>query len=144
MTTRRHFRGAGRESAPLKVEPTGGAAWSVGGRGARLLAEAAWIAGHLIALALALALLSYRRAHPGFSHSVAVSQVGNLAGRVGAWVADALLVAFGFSAYVWVLAALAWSARTWRRLFVRATAAEAVHAHLADGGARRLRALSGL
>jgi len=130
-----------REST-LQLEPKVGTAWSAGGRGTRLLVEAAWIAGTLVALALAAALVSYQRGDPSFSHSVAVSQVGNLAGRVGAWVADALLVAFGFSAYVWVLAALAWSGRTWRKLFVHPTPAEVAHAHLADGVARWLRALS--
>ena len=135
------MRSAGREST-LQLEPKVGTAWSAGGRGTRLLVEAAWIAGTLVALALGVALVSYQRGDPSFSHSVAVSQIGNLAGRVGAWVADALLVAFGFSAYVWVVAALAWSGRTWRELFVHPTPAEAAHAHVTDGVARWLRALS--
>jgi len=114
--------------------------WSAGGRGARLLAEAGWIAGTLIAVALAVALVSYRREDPGFSNSVSVPQVQNLAGRVGAWVADSMLVAFGYSAYLWVLAALAWSARFWRHLFVHRRPA-AAEGHR-DGVARWLRALA--
>ena len=114
--------------------------WSAGGRGARLLAEAGWIAGTLIAVALAVALVSYQREDPGFSNSVSVPQVQNLAGRVGAWVADSMLVAFGYSAYLWVLAALAWSARFWRHLFVHRRPA-AAEGHR-DGVARWLRALA--
>ena len=114
-----------------------------GGRGARLLAEAGWIAGSLIALAVAVALVSYQHDDPGFSNSVTAPQVRNLVGRVGAWVADAMLVGFGLSAYLWVGAALAWSARCWRRLFVQPHAAAAtIDAHHADGVARWLRAFA--
>jgi len=115
-----------------------GWSWSAGGRGARLLAEAGWIAGTLIAAALAVALLSYQQDDPGFSNSVATPQIHNLGGRVGAYVADGLLVAFGLSAYVLVLAALAWSARSWRRLFVHRPPAAADGRH-ADHVARWLR-----
>jgi len=107
-----------------------------------LLAEAGWIAGTLIAIAMAVALITYRREDPSFSNSVSVPHVQNLAGRVGAWAADAMLIAFGFSAYVWVLAALAWSARLWRRLFVHPNPAARADAHHADGVARWLRALA--
>ncbi|HUD24832.1 MAG TPA: DNA translocase FtsK 4TM domain-containing protein [Burkholderiaceae bacterium] len=114
---------------------------SAGGRGARLLAEAGWIAGTLIAVALAVALVSYQQDDPGFSNSVTTFQVRNLAGRVGAWAADAMLVGFGVSAYLWVLAALAWSARSWRRLFMqRSAGASALREH--DAVARWLRALA--
>jgi S-DNA-T family DNA segregation ATPase FtsK/SpoIIIE len=126
-------RGAGSSGAARSLSP--------GGRGARLLAEAGWITGTLIALAVAVALISYDRDDPGFSNSVSVAQVQNLAGRVGAWVADSLLVAFGLSAYLWVLAVLAWSARFWRRLFVQSGHTGA-NAHHAEAVARWLRALA--
>jgi S-DNA-T family DNA segregation ATPase FtsK/SpoIIIE len=115
---------------------------SAGGRGARLLAEAGWIAGTLIAVALAVALVSYQQDDPSFFNSVTSFQVRNLAGRVGAWAADAMLVGFGFSAYLWVLAALAWSARSWRRLFMRSGARAATASHEGEAVARWLRALA--
>jgi DNA segregation ATPase FtsK/SpoIIIE, S-DNA-T family len=117
-----------------------GAGFSAGGRGARLLAESGWIAGTLIALALAVALATHHRDDPGFSNSVTSGQIHNVAGRAGAWVSDVMMVAFGLSAYLWVLAALAWSARFWRRLFVHHGVAQAPHAHHADAVARWLRA----
>src|SRR5262249_19418901 len=53
-------------------------------------------------------------ADPGWSHSVAVGEIRNLGGRVGAWIADGLLYLFGLSAWWWVallgLAAL-WTLR---------------------------------
>ena len=49
---------------------------------------------------------------------VTLPQVRNLVGRVGAWSADALLVAGGLSASLGVRAALGWSARLWRRGFM--------------------------
>ncbi len=116
--------------------------WSAGGRGARLLAEAGWIAGTLVTLAMAVALAAYQRDDPSFFNSVTVPQVHNLTGRVGAWAADALLVALGFAAYIPVLAALGWSARSWRRLFVHRTPAARAGAHHADGVALWLRALA--
>ncbi|HYS12617.1 MAG TPA: DNA translocase FtsK 4TM domain-containing protein, partial [Burkholderiaceae bacterium] len=93
-------------------------------RVARLLAEAAYIIGALVVLALAAFLLTYDRADPGFSHAVTAVPVGNAGGRVGAWIADLLLYVFGFSAWVWVAAGAAWVLRGFRRL----------HAPYADRG----------
>ena len=130
-------------NGPRAAGARGSATPWLGGRGARLLAEACWIAGTLIAAALAVALVSYHQEDPGFSNSVTSFQVQNLAGRVGAWAADAMLVGFGFSAYLWVLAALAWSARSWRHLFLRREAGQGPAAPAgADGVARWLRLLS--
>ena len=108
-------------------------------RSARLLAEAGWIAGTLIAFALAVALATYQRSDPGFSNAVTSPLVHNLAGRAGAWVADVMLVAFGLSAYLWVIAALAWSVRFWQRLFARHGVLTADRVHHADGVAHWLR-----
>ncbi|WP_374569324.1 DNA translocase FtsK [Ideonella sp.] len=55
-------------------------------------------------LALALALVSRRADDPGFSTSGQGGPVMNWLGAPGAWVADVLLVLFGFSAWWWVLA----------------------------------------
>ena len=130
-------------SAKERSAKTGGALRvRAGGRGARLLAETGWIVGTLIAIGLAAALVTYQRADPGFSNSVTVPQIRNLVGRVGAWLADAMLVAFGFSAYIWVLAALGWSARSWRRLFMQHGRSSAKSDSHHEAVARWLRALA--
>ncbi|MEK8030321.1 DNA translocase FtsK 4TM domain-containing protein [Ideonella sp. DXS29W] len=55
-------------------------------------------------LALSLALFSRRADDPGFSTSGQGGPVMNWLGMPGAWVADVLLVLFGFSAWWWVVA----------------------------------------
>ncbi len=123
--------------------PAGAAAgFSAGSRGARLLAESGWIAGTLIALALAVALITYNRDDAGFSNSVSTPQVHNLVGHAGAWISDLMLVAFGFSAYILVLAALAWSVRFWRRLFFLHGVMAPAQADHSKAVARWLRAVS--
>ncbi len=63
-----------------------------------------WLAGLAGLVLLCMALGSYSPADPGFSISMRVENVANLLGRSGAWLADALVYAFGLSA--WWLAAL--------------------------------------
>ncbi len=83
----------------------------------RLFAEAACIVGALLVLALAAFLLTYHRTDPGWSVAAAAAgPVGNVGGRVGAWIADVLLLVFGFSAWIWVAAGAAWVVRGFRRL----------------------------
>ncbi|HJV69088.1 DNA translocase FtsK [Ideonella sp.] len=77
-----------------------------------LLLSAAW-------LAVTLALASRRIDDPGFSTSGAGGPVLNWLGAPGAWVADVLLVLFGFSAWWLVVAGarrllMAWGAVTRR------------------------------
>jgi S-DNA-T family DNA segregation ATPase FtsK/SpoIIIE len=86
------------------------------GPGSRLLAEARWIIAAVAVAALAAVLLSFHRSDPGFTHSLTMPQVRNLGGLAGAWVADAFLMVFGFSAGIWVAAGAAWVARGLRRL----------------------------
>jgi len=93
-------------------------------RAARLLTEAALIVAAVAVLALATFLVTYHRGDPGFSHVSAAITVHNAGGRVGAWIADLLLLIFGLSAWVWVLAGAAWVVRGFRRL----------HAPYADHG----------
>jgi S-DNA-T family DNA segregation ATPase FtsK/SpoIIIE len=69
---------------------------------ARLMAEARWIVGGLVALALLAMLLTYSKSDPSFTHAVAAARVVNVGGRVGAWVADILFLLFGLSAYLLV------------------------------------------
>ena len=93
-------------------------------RAIRLLTEAALIVGTLVVLALATFLVTYHRGDPGFSHVSAATAVQNAGGRVGAWIADLLLLIFGLSAWIWVAAGAAWVVRGFRRL----------HAPYADRG----------
>jgi len=53
-----------------------------------------------IAIYFLLALATYSAADPGWTNSVQVARVANAGGRVGAWVADILLFAFGYLAYL--------------------------------------------
>ncbi len=71
-----------------------------------LLHEARWATSFLLAAFLALVLISYHRADPGWSHAVQTTQVLNAGGRIGAWLSDLLLYLFGISAY-WLIGFLA-------------------------------------
>ncbi|MCX7229514.1 MAG: DNA translocase FtsK 4TM domain-containing protein [Burkholderiales bacterium] len=66
-----------------------------------LLREARWLLLCTLALFVALILLSYDRADPGWSHAASVRDIHNLGGHVGAWIADLMLYLFGVSAYLW-------------------------------------------
>ncbi|MGE5713618.1 MAG: DNA translocase FtsK 4TM domain-containing protein, partial [Betaproteobacteria bacterium] len=85
-------------------------------RVSRLLAEARWIAGAALAAALLAVLLTYSREDPGFTHSVAAAPIHNLGGRLGAWIADVVLLVFGISAYLVALGLAVTVARAFRRL----------------------------
>src|SRR5512134_1969739 len=86
------------------------------GRLTRLLGEARWIVGALLALALFAMLITYSKADPSFTHAVSSANVSNLGGRVGAWVADIALLLFGISAYLLVFGLVVWVARGFRAL----------------------------
>jgi len=70
---------------------------------ARLLRESWWLLVVAGFLYLALALLTYTRADPGWSYSGGGAAVANRGGAIGAWVSDLLLYLFGFSAWWWVV-----------------------------------------
>jgi S-DNA-T family DNA segregation ATPase FtsK/SpoIIIE len=70
---------------------------------AALVREFRWFALLGLALYLLLVLYTYDRADPGWSHGVSdMGSIRNAGGRVGAWVADVMLLLFGLSAYWWV------------------------------------------
>lgn len=71
----------------------------------------------LVALVLAVALLSYSPADPSFN-TVSTNPVHNLAGFAGAAVADFLLQSFGAAGFIPVLVLLAWAYRlgVWGRI----------------------------
>jgi S-DNA-T family DNA segregation ATPase FtsK/SpoIIIE len=100
------------------------------GRLARLLGEARWIVGALLALALFAMLVTYSKADPSFSHAVSGATVSNLGGRVGAWVADVVLLLFGLSAYLLVFGLAVWVARGFRVLHRTATGADPLNDEL--------------
>src|SRR6185369_14820253 len=70
---------------------------------AALLRESWWLAVVALALYLALILITFDKADPGWSHSASVEQIRNSGGRVGAWLSDILLFIFGLSAWWWVV-----------------------------------------
>src|SRR5512134_772872 len=78
---------------------------------AALVREFRWFALLGVALYLLLVLYTSDRADPGWSHGVSeIGSIRNAGGRVGAWVADVMLLLFGLSAYWWVVfgAAIVW------------------------------------
>jgi len=79
-------------------------------RAMRLLDEARWFANAGAGVLLALILLTYDRADPGWSNAGPPREIHNAGGRVGAWLADLLLYLFGASTWIWVglIAALLW------------------------------------
>jgi S-DNA-T family DNA segregation ATPase FtsK/SpoIIIE len=84
------------------------------GKIARLLRESKWLLIILVAVYVAMVLVTYDRADPGWSHSALAERIHNAGGRVGAWIADLLLYVFGLSAYwliVLCLYAVAWGYR---------------------------------
>src|SRR5471030_2796205 len=70
---------------------------------AALLRESWWLVVVALALYLALILITFNKADPGWSHSASVEYIRNSGGRVGAWLSDILLFIFGFSAWWWVV-----------------------------------------
>jgi len=79
-----------------------------------LLRESRWLVLFALALYLTLALFTYNKADPGWSHSANYESIHNAGGRGGAWLADILLYMFGISAWWWVVlcvVAVRWSFR---------------------------------
>ena len=52
---------------------------------------------------LFIALLSYHRSDPGWSHNIAVKHVANVTGKAGAWISDFTLYMVGYLAYIFPL-----------------------------------------
>ncbi len=65
---------------------------------------------------LALSLMSFDRADPGWSVSSAAEQYHNAAGRIGAWAADLALFLVGYGAYLVPFFLLLMSARLYKGL----------------------------
>ncbi len=69
----------------------------------RLGRETAFFVCFALALYLLLTLLSYHPEDPAWSNSRAGSEISNIGGHVGAWLADLLLHGFGYVAYLFPL-----------------------------------------
>ncbi|MFJ5381191.1 DNA translocase FtsK [Cupriavidus sp. CER94] len=82
----------------------------------KLLGEVRWFLLLAVTLGFLCVLASYSKADPGWSHASQVSDIRNLGGRVGAWVADILFFIFGFSAYWWSVLLMRRCWRGWRVL----------------------------
>ncbi len=68
--------------------------------GLQRLFEAGLITIILLAIFMMLSLVSYHPSDPGWSQTAWGGDIRNAAGPAGAWLADILLFAFGFSAYL--------------------------------------------
>ncbi|BBE09849.1 cell division protein FtsK [Mycoavidus cysteinexigens] len=68
-----------------------------------LVIEIRWLLQLACVFLLLMALISYSPLDPSWTHAVQANHIANWGGRVGAWMADILLLFFGFSAYWWVV-----------------------------------------
>lgn len=64
------------------------------------LREGIFIVVSALSLFLLLALLTFHQSDPSWTHTGAVMHVANAGGRVGAWIADVLLLLFGYPGYL--------------------------------------------
>ncbi|WP_261815513.1 DNA translocase FtsK [Vibrio gallicus] len=68
--------------------------------GGQRLREGCFIVGVLLAVLMAVALLTFSQADPSWSQTAWGGEVQNAGGLFGAWIADTLLFSFGVLAYV--------------------------------------------
>ncbi|HWX10811.1 MAG TPA: DNA translocase FtsK 4TM domain-containing protein, partial [Trinickia sp.] len=85
-------------------------------RMSRLFTEIRWLLQVALCVFLVMALVSYSRRDPSWTHAAQVDHIANWAGRVGAWTSDILLLLFGLSAYWWVVPLVRSIAANYRRL----------------------------
>ncbi|HET6725767.1 MAG TPA: DNA translocase FtsK 4TM domain-containing protein [Gammaproteobacteria bacterium] len=64
------------------------------------LRESALLVFAALAVLLLIALATYSPGDPGFSHSGSGAPIHNAIGEIGAWIADLLLLVFGYPAYL--------------------------------------------
>ncbi|TPE99115.1 cell division protein FtsK [Burkholderia pseudomallei] len=106
---RRFLAARGRLIAPfdgfMAKAPYTAQAQALPHRMSRLLTEIRWMLQVALLAFLLMALLSYSRRDPSWTHAAQVDHIANWAGRVGAWTADIMLLLFGLSAY-WLIVLL--------------------------------------
>jgi DNA segregation ATPase FtsK/SpoIIIE, S-DNA-T family len=98
-------------------------------RMSRLFTEIRWILQVALCVFLTMALVSYSRRDPCWTHAAQVDHIANWAGRVGAWTSDILLLLFGLSAYWWIVLLARRIAANYRRLTHRAEPADEAPPH---------------
>ena len=99
-------RGATAAPAPATLSP----------RFARLVRESLWFAVVALCAYAALILASYSPGDPAWSYSGDGAPLRNRGGAIGAWLADLLLYLFGLSAWWLVVAGMAITVATFRRI----------------------------
>jgi len=99
-------RGAAAAPAPAALSP----------RIARLVREALWFAVVALCAYAALILASYAPGDPAWSYSGDGAPLRNRGGAIGAWLADLLLYLFGSSAWWLVVAGVAITVASFRRI----------------------------
>ncbi|CAB3762503.1 DNA translocase FtsK [Paraburkholderia humisilvae] len=107
-------------------------------RMSRLFTEIRWILQVALGVFLLMALVSYSRHDPSWTHAAQVDHIANWAGRVGAWTSDILLLLFGLSAYWWVVLIARRISANYRRITRHAELDEDAprdHTWLAEAGA---------
>jgi S-DNA-T family DNA segregation ATPase FtsK/SpoIIIE len=107
-------------------------------RMSRLFTEIRWILQVALGVFLLMALVSYSRHDPSWTHAAQVDRIANWAGRVGAWTSDILLLLFGMSAYWWVVLLARRISANYRRITRNETIDEDAprdHTWLAEAGA---------
>jgi S-DNA-T family DNA segregation ATPase FtsK/SpoIIIE len=80
------------------------------------LRESWWLLVVAALLYLALTLVTYTKADPGWSFSGTGGPIANRGGVVGAWLSDLLLYLFGLSAWWWVVAGVVLVVAGYRRV----------------------------
>ncbi|MGN6649263.1 DNA translocase FtsK [Trinickia sp.] len=85
-------------------------------RMSRLFTEIRWILQVALCVFLVMALVSYSRHDPSWTHAAQVDRISNWAGRVGAWTSDILLLLFGLSTYWWMVLLVRRIVANYRRL----------------------------
>ena len=67
------------------------------------LREGSFIFSLLVSVFILIALISYHRSDPGWSHFSSAEMIKNSMGQAGAWVADCLLYTSGYMAFIFPL-----------------------------------------
>ncbi|HEX7911484.1 MAG TPA: DNA translocase FtsK 4TM domain-containing protein [Paraburkholderia sp.] len=88
-------------------------------RMSRLFTEIRWILQVALGVFLLMALVSYSRHDPSWTHAAQVDHIANWAGRVGARTSDILLLLFGLSTYWWVVLLGRHISANYRRITLR-------------------------
>ncbi|WP_150695226.1 DNA translocase FtsK [Pandoraea terrae] len=116
-----------------KSSYSAGAGSSLPNRVTHLFHEIRWMAQVALTVFLLMALFSYSRQDPSWTHAAHIDRIANWAGRVGAWVSDLLLLTLGLSAY-WLVVFLARRLVSGYRRITARSATPPLRERLSNGG----------